>query len=189
MSGQTLRMHVLATESQTGLVIRRWRLDDAAALSRSVEESSTHLRPWMPWIAAEPLSPAQRRDLLARWDADWEGGGDRLFGIFIGERVAGACGLHRRLDARGLEIGYWVHVDHVGRGIATAAAARMADEAFREHGIERVEIHHDVANVASAAVARKLGFELVGQRSVVAAAPAETGSHRIWVMTRSRWLR
>ena len=35
------------------------------------------------------------------------------------ERVVGGCGLHGRLDEHGLEIGYWVHVDRIGQGLAT----------------------------------------------------------------------
>jgi len=37
----------------------------------------------------------------------------------------------------------------------------LTDAAFQIPGIERVEIHHDKANVASSGVPRKLGFELV----------------------------
>jgi RimJ/RimL family protein N-acetyltransferase len=50
-----------------------------------------------------------------------------------------------------------------------------------------VEIHHDRANLASEGVPRKLGFSLVGDRPRPAAAPAESGTFRIWRMTRDLW--
>jgi ribosomal-protein-serine acetyltransferase len=170
-----------------GILMRRWRVGDAEALATAVAESAEHLRPWMPWIANEPLPLDRRRAMLATWAEDWDSLGDRLFGIFATDSVVGACGLHRRAGDSTLEIGYWVHVDHVGRGIAPAAAAAATDDAFRRPQIEQVEIHHDRANTASAAVPRKLGFELFGQRPVDAKAPAETGIHCIWVMRRERW--
>ena len=56
------------------------------------------------------------------------------------DAVLGGCGLHGRLGVTGLEIGYWVHVDHIGRGLATDASAALTDAAFAIPGIERVRI-------------------------------------------------
>ena len=39
------------------------------------------------------------------------------------DAVVGGCGLHGRLDEHGLEIGYWVHVDRIGQGLATERRA------------------------------------------------------------------
>ncbi len=67
--------------------MRRWRARDAEALHRAVIDSIEHLRPWMPWIAEEPLSVAERRALLQRWEQEWDGGGDRVYGMFAGDAV------------------------------------------------------------------------------------------------------
>lgn len=168
-------------------MIRPWRVADAEALARAVAESLEHLRPWMPWIAEEPRPIEQRREMIARWARDFEPAGDRVYGIFAGDAVVGACGLHRRLGPEALEIGYWVHAGHVRRGIATAAAAAMTDEAFAIEGIEHVEIHHDVANVASEGVPRGLGFQPAGHAFAQHNPPAGAGMQRVWVMTRERW--
>lgn len=169
------------------LTLRRWRRTDAAALSRAVEESLDHLRPWMPWVADEPLSPSARRALVLQWRLDWRRGSDRNFGMWVAGAVVGACGLHRRVGPGGLEIGYWVHVGHVRRGYATAAASALTTYAFSSPEVERVEIHNDRANAVSAQVPRRLGFALVGEVPHPPAAPGESGVRQLWRMRRDDW--
>lgn len=171
------------------LLVRRWRLEDAAALHDAVVASTDHLRPWLPWIADEPLTVADRRQLIEGWVRKADAGGDTHYGVWEdGEVVAGA-GLHRRVGPGGLEIGYWVHVDHAGRGIATEAAGALTDAAFGLHEIDHVEIHHDVANPGSGRVPEKLGYPRVVEVAVVddVAAPAETGRRLIWRVGRDEW--
>jgi ribosomal-protein-serine acetyltransferase len=172
-----------------GILLRRWVLDDAEALSRAVAESGDHLRPWMPWMAHEPSTSEQRRTRLVEWDRAWRSGGDVVLGIFVDGEVAGGCGLHRRLGPAGLEIGYWVHPSYVGHGVATAVARLLTDAAFSVPGITHVEIHADKANAASSAIARRLGFRFLGESPDERTAPAELGIDCGWRMDRSAWPR
>lgn len=48
-----------------------------------------------------------------------------------------------------VELGYWLHPAHTGRGHATAATAELVEFAFALDGVRKVQIWHDVANVAS----------------------------------------
>lgn len=162
------------------LIVRPWREDDAAALNRAVQESLEHLRPWMPWAAAPPPDDAQRRAWIAEQNAAEAAGGDRLRGFLVDGAIVGAGGLHRRIGPGGLEVGYWVHVGWTRRGIATAAARALCAEAFADPAIDHVEIHHDVANVASGRVAEALGFTLVSEAPSERRAPGESGVERIW---------
>jgi ribosomal-protein-serine acetyltransferase len=171
------------------LVLRRWRRDDAEALATAVAESIDHLRPWMPWVANEPLSLVDRRALLDRWSQAWDDRTELNYGLFTAGRVVGSCGLMRRIGPGGWEIGYWVHVDYTGRGYATVAGERLTDVAFRLRGTTHVEIHHDTANVASGRVPAKLGFRVVGDEPDRPMAPGEVGVKRIWRTTRSEWAR
>jgi RimJ/RimL family protein N-acetyltransferase len=170
--------------------VRPWAPDDAPALNRAVAESREHVSPWMAWAAEPPMSDAARRAWIAEREREARGGGDRAFGVFLDGAIAGGCGLHRRIGPGGLEIGYWTHVAHVRRGVARTAVARLCAIAFAEPSITRVEIHHDVANPASGAVAAASGFTVVGDRPAegpVAAAPAASGSERVWRLTRGAW--
>lgn len=169
------------------LVVRRWRAEDAAALGRAVAESIDHLRPWMPWVAHEPLTGEQRRALIAEWDQGWDAGGDAVYGVFLDGAVVGGCGLHVRSGPGVRDIGYWIHVDHVGRGFATAVARGLTDAAFTLQQITAVDIHHDQANRASAGVPRRLGFRRISEQPDAVSAPAEAGVDCTWRMTRECW--
>jgi ribosomal-protein-serine acetyltransferase len=170
-----------------GLVIRRWRRADALAQAAAVRESLDHLRPWMPWAAAEPTPIEERQALLARWERAWEAGDEFAYGVFVDRKVAGGGSLMRRIGPGALEIGYWIHVDYVRRGYATALAATLTDAAFSLPDITHVEIHHDLANLASGRVPPKLGFTLIGDEPDEVAAPGEVGVSRVWRMTRLAW--
>ena len=98
-----------------------------------------------------------------------------------GRDIVGNCGLHRRIGPTGLEIGYWVSAVHTRSGYATAAAGALTRTALSLPGIERVEIHCDEANVASAAVARGLGYRLERIEDHSIDSPAQTGRLMIWV--------
>jgi ribosomal-protein-serine acetyltransferase len=166
------------------LMLRPWGLEDADVLDAAITASLEHLRPWMPWIADEPLDREKRLEVLRRFRDEWQAGEAFHFGMFRDGEAVGGTGLHRRIGPGGIEIGYWVHVDHVGQGIATEAAGALTTLAFELAEVERVEIHHDVANPASGRVPAKLGYTMIEEREVAPAAPGETGRQLIWELRR-----
>jgi ribosomal-protein-serine acetyltransferase len=163
------------------LTLRRWTPEDAPALAHAVEASIDHLRPWMPWVADEPLPGPERVALLEQFNREWLAGGDVIYGAFARDTVVGGCGLHRRRGPTTLEIGYWLHVDHTGRGYATELARSLTTTGLAEPGIAQVEIHHDLANVASRRIPERLGFHLASQEPDEVRAPAEVGIDCTWV--------
>jgi ribosomal-protein-serine acetyltransferase len=174
-------------EGVGGLLLRRWVVADAEALSRAVSESIAHLRPWMAWIREEPVPIERRRAQIEEWEREWRRGGDVVLGVFLNAEIAGGCGFHRRIAPDGLELGYWIHPAFVRKGLATRVALLLTDAALRLPGVSHVEIHHDKANVASAGVARKLGFEFVGEEPETPEAPAEVGTEWRWRMEERAW--
>lgn len=156
-------MHTASDELSSGpVVLRRWRRGDAEGLYRAVSESIEHLAPWMAW-AAHGYSTADAVAYIARAEEVW--GTDYDYAILApGPALAGSCSMMSRIGSGGFEIGYWVHPAHLGLGYATAAAAALTSEAFRI-GADRVEIVHDLANVASGAIPRRLGFREVDRRA------------------------
>lgn len=178
------RRHVLrpAEELPAGdLLLRRYRPADAPALHEAILDSVEHLRPWMPWALQEPLNLADREHLITSvFGPGWDDGTEFVYGIFLGAVVVGGCGLHRRIAADGLEIGYWVRAGHTGRGIATAAAGALVEAASHLDGVTHVEIHHDEGNLASGRVPAKLGFDLVRKVADQPSTPGEVGTSCEW---------
>ncbi len=175
------------TISAPRLTLRRWVPDDALALATAITENVEHLRPWMPWIAAEPQSLPNRVALITQWQSEWERGGDVVIGAFIDGAVVGSTGLHRRRGPGVLEIGYWVHVDHIGNGYATEISDALTSASFTVAGIDRVEIHHDKANTASSKIPRRLGFTFAEETPVPVTSPGEVGIDCCWVVLKEQW--
>lgn len=169
-----------------GITVRRHTLGDLAALHTAIADSREHLSRWMPW-AAGPAKIEDQEDFLRHAREQWDAGTTFNYGVFdtAGTLVAG-IGMHPRRGPHCIEIGYWAHVAHTGRGHITRASAALTREAFAISGIDWVEIHCDAANTASAAVPRRLGFRLdrvIEDRKIEA--PDETGQGMVWILDRA----
>ncbi len=121
-----------------------------------------HIGRWIPPALDEPTDLDAIALRLERFRAEFDAGISFVYAIFdVAEtEVRGGIGLMPRLGPGALEIGYWVHVDHVGRGLATEATRALTSVALALPQVERIEIHCDPANVPSAAVPRRLGYRL-----------------------------
>jgi len=163
--------------------VRRFRVDDGDALHDALEASRDHLRPYMFWA---DQSRDDTRRFAVEAVTDWDEGRNWNVGIFdtdTGEALGGS-GLHPRSGPDVLEIGYWRAVHAGGRGLITATAEALTTTAFTNPAIARVEIHCDVTNRASAAVPKRLAYELCGIIDKEPVAPAETGRQQVWVKGR-----
>jgi RimJ/RimL family protein N-acetyltransferase len=78
--------------------------------------------------------------------------------------LVGNCTLWQvdRTDQLDAAVGYRTAPWARGRGIATAAVRAISRWAFDHLGLERIELVHTVANVASCTVAERAGFTLEG---------------------------
>jgi RimJ/RimL family protein N-acetyltransferase len=142
------------------LVIRCWNPGDALLFEEAIQASLEHLRPWMPWAHDEPVDLQTRIDHIRQVRAKFDTDEDYWYGVFDTEqsRVLGATGLHIRSGPDVREIGYWIRADATGQGLITESTAALVKVAFEVDGVHRVEIHNHPDNLASAAIARKLGF-------------------------------
>lgn len=170
-----------------GFALRRRTGADAGEMNSVIARNIEHLRPWMPWAASAP-SLAHTVEMIRLGSQLWEQATDFLYVLVPAERpgeILGMFGLHRRIGPGGIEIGYWIDQAHTGRSLATHGAAALTEAALRFPEVERVEIHCDEANAASATVPRKLGYRLDRITEQPAVAPAETGRKLIWIQRRA----
>jgi RimJ/RimL family protein N-acetyltransferase len=138
---------------------------DGAELNAAVIESWERLNQWMPWaIGEKPTLEESEANVrlaytkfLAREDL-------RLSLLLKGtDTLVGGSGLHRmNWSVPSFEIGYWVRTKFEGQGFITEAVAGITEFAVRELGARRIEIRCDGLNERSAAVPRRLNFDLEG---------------------------
>ena len=123
------------------VVLVRPEPEDIGPLTGAINESLDELAAWMPW-AQSPSTVASTTEFLEACRAKWAAGAD--FDYLIRHPrtggIIGVCALHARLGPGALEIGYWVHTEHTGRGVATAAARALTDAAL---GPPRGHPHRD----------------------------------------------
>jgi RimJ/RimL family protein N-acetyltransferase len=155
---------VVYDDGATWLTIRPWDYADIDALIDAVNASAPALRGYMPWAHTPPTREGEHA-LVTRFRGDYFAGRDLVVGLFgrSGE-VLGGAGLHARtpLNPRALEVGYWTHSAHAGRGVATLATRVLVALAFDRLGCDRFQVMHDVTNVASRRVVEKCGFVYEG---------------------------
>jgi ribosomal-protein-serine acetyltransferase len=158
----------------------RWRSEWATDLALAVAGSLPELAPYMPW-ATPTYGLEDARTYIAGSIADWESGVNWNYAIRTpAGDVIGSTGLMTRMGPGVLEIGYWLHSGHAGRGCATAAAFALAGVGLAVAGIESVVIRHDAANAASGRVAEKAGFVRIGEVASGLDLPASSATEVRW---------
>jgi len=140
--------------------LRPLRLSDAPAAWEAIEESRSHLEPWLPWVK-ETRSVADERASIARFRELWRRRESLVVGIFDrrGGRYLGGSGLHRiNWRTRVFEIGYWIRVTAEGRGYVSETVRLLTSLAFDRFAANRVQIFMHPQNVRSETVPKRLGF-------------------------------
>jgi RimJ/RimL family protein N-acetyltransferase len=183
MSGPAITKPAYRIETKR-LVLRCWQPEDATKLQEAVAVNKEHLLPFMPWAVHEPQPFESKLELIRKFRASFDRGEDYVYGIFDqGETsVLGGSGLHTRIGEEGLEIGYWIHKDFIGQGLATELSAALTKVAFELYLVQRMEIHCAVENLASAAVPRKLGYVHEATRRRLGFAHGDKSDSMIWTL-------
>jgi RimJ/RimL family protein N-acetyltransferase len=171
------------------LVVRRYDVDDAIALSDAIAVSIDELRLWMPWAVSEPKTVYQRESLISGWGVEWNEKSNFTMGVFKDETCVGSTGLHLRGGEGELEIGYWISTPYTGRRIASRVVSALIDVAFSCPEVHKVDIAHDQANEKSQRIPVALGLSISREFQREIQAPGETGYMRVWSVMRAEWNR
>ncbi|AEB43961.1 MULTISPECIES: GNAT family N-acetyltransferase [Micromonospora] len=138
-----------------GLLLRPWQEGDAPAALDAFGDPEIAL--WNPQGDGLDLDAARQ---WVRRRADWSNGTNVALALADPTDPAvllGSVSLHRIHDGDA-SIGYWVVPAARGRGLASAAVARVTAWAFAELGLHRIELCHAVGNPASCRVAERAGY-------------------------------
>lgn len=129
----------------------------------AVRESLAELSPWLPWC-----HPAYSLPEAEFWSKSViEAFQNKTTFEFVVESVEGrvlGCGGLNQLDPvnRRCNLGYWIRTSATRRGAATSTVQALAEWAFRETDLVRLEILISVGNHASRKVAERSGAQLEG---------------------------
>ena len=138
------------------------RESDIDELAEVVKANLPHIGPWMVWAVAD-YGRGHAEEFVMRNIAN-EDPKAQSFGIFYRGKLSGCAGYVPRDEKGVAEIGYWVSHEHQGKGIVTRCTRALIDHAFRDLGVDRVEVHAAALNFRSRAVAERLRFELEERR-------------------------
>ena len=137
--------------------IRLYQPGDAEHLHAAARESVAEVFPWLGWCHPQ-YSIDEAREWVSAQEALAKQGSEYAFGIWSEGRYLGGCGINQISKAnRFANLGYWVRSSAMGRGVAPAAARLVAEHAFRETDLIRLEIVCAVGNLRSQRVAEKVG--------------------------------
>ena len=135
------------------------KIDDLIPCHEAILETIKELSPWMWWCHSD-YSIEDTKTWIESCPEACEKGTEYGFAIkdsknnsFIG--CCGANNINWRDNYANL--GYWVRTSHSGQGIATAATLLLAQFAFKELSLNRVEIVVATKNEASIRVAERTG--------------------------------
>lgn len=157
-----LRTYKVLTERT---LIRCYEAGDGALIKKSVDESLEHLLPWMTWARHEPETVDKKELRVQDFRRKYLAGEDYTLGIFNHNEteLIGSTGFHTRHEGNVLEIGYWVNVNHAGKGIITEVVLALTKVGFEVEGIDKLVICCEEENEASMKVARKCGYTFIEQ--------------------------
>ena len=145
-----------------GVVLRPVRLYHGEEIYAAVMDDRDSLARWLPWVEGVRGLPDVREFIRRSMDEQDRGIAVQL-GAWTNATFLGMVGLHGVDWAnRRTSIGYWLAEGARGRGVMTACARALVGYAIDDLGLNRVEIRCGADNVASRAVAERLGFQLEG---------------------------
>lgn len=160
---------------------------DALAIFELVDKNRARLGRWMPWVEATN-GPEDTAAFARHTQRERERTGALQCGIWIEKELAGIIGQHLiDWQHKSTSLGYWLGLEHEGKGLMTKACKEMIDHCFKQNELNRVEIAAASQNRKSRAIAERLGFthegrlrqkELVGQTFL---------DHEVYSLLRSEW--
>jgi RimJ/RimL family protein N-acetyltransferase len=159
------------------ITIRQVEESDADAVLAAVRESYAEVSPWMVWCTADYSMEDALKWIRATGEARAAGSACEFLVFDSSGALAGVCGInHVNSIDRFANLGYWIRTSRTGRGIAPAAVLAVAEWAFANTPLNRLEIVAALGNTRSQRVAEKVGALREGilrSRLVVGGVPVD----------------
>lgn len=132
--------------------LREWTAGDADRVLEAFRSED---------MRAQSGEPIRTLDDAVRWIEGWQDRGHafavELDGLVVGN--VAVTGIDRQGNGW---VSYWTTAQARGRGVAARATGLLAEWAFAERGLFRLELGHRTTNPASCRVAVRAGFVAEG---------------------------
>ena len=160
---------------------------DASAIFIETERSRRYLREFLPWVDFVKSIEDTRQFITAELKNVFEGKKVHVT-IWHGDRFAGIASIDNiETTNRHATIGYWLGKSHQGHGLMTRTVTALVDHAFEQLHLNRIEIRTHTENMASQAVAKRLGFPLEGTLAQAEWLYDKYVDLHLYGMTADRW--
>jgi len=159
-------MKILFSDERTPLLIRPLEETDAKVVHSAVEKSKKTLTPFLEWAHEEWTRKKQALRLRKAFE-NYYLNKEYELGVFspVDNQflMAASWTPGKTQNKKSLEIGYWTHSDHCGKGLATLVTQILIIGAFDFMNSDRIEIRCRPSNIASRKVIEKCGFHFEGE--------------------------
>lgn len=145
-----------------GFVLRPLEPGDVESIRQACQDPE--IQRWIPAVPS-PYTADDARVFVAWSQQGWRTGERATFVICDreSEGLLGTVGLALGRSEHGVAaVGYWLTREARGKGIATEALKLVSRWAFRDLGIERLELYTEPGNEPSQRVAERAGFTREG---------------------------
>ncbi|MBD1372554.1 GNAT family N-acetyltransferase [Hazenella sp. IB182357] len=146
--------------------VRRLRSDDDRKYLDYIIRNRTFMKPYEPVRPDEYYTRDGQKKRLVEAEEQWEKDEKYSFGIFLDDRQLLIGNINLSNIARGAfqncTIGYSLDQAYNRKGFMTTAVKKVAQLAFRELHLHRIEAAVKLDNIASCRVLEKVGFSFIG---------------------------
>jgi ribosomal-protein-alanine N-acetyltransferase len=176
------------------LVLRPPRTIDLPELRRVMRANHEHLRPWSvaPVPGDDPASLASLSRMILRNRREWKRGQSFVLMVTPREnegRIIGRVALGGVLRGafQNAYMGYWIDLEHQGRGLMTEAVRATTLFAFRAAALHRVQAAVMPRNTSSQRVLEKVGYRREGMAQRYLCIAGAWEDHVVFAVTREEW--
>ncbi len=170
-----------------GAIVDRLSLDDTAELFELIDDNRAYLRRWLDFLDATVI-PGDTRAFIESTIEQYEKHRACTCAIRVEGTIVGVIG-HYFIDWENhfAHLGYWLAEPWQGRGLVTRACAAFVEHAFRDLGLNRVELTCGTGNRRSRAVPERLGFTHEGTLRQAEWLYDHFVDHEVYGLLRSEW--
>lgn len=144
------------------ILLERIQVNDAATIFYAIDQNRSHLEKWLPFVDSTN-EIIDSESFIKNVISHREETRNEVYTIWFKGEFAGVIGFHNTDRANEkTEIGYWLILEMIGKGIIHQSCIVLIGLAFEKMGMNRITIKCAVGNDASEKVAARLGFTFEG---------------------------